>query len=73
MRPVRIIAWVRDCDVDWQRIMESPLSVGLYALNAFNRKYIVGTDNQLNTFGIRSALYSAPLFYGIEVRYEFGQ
>ena len=62
-----------DLRVDWQHIMESPVSVGLYALNALNRKYIVGTDNQLNTFGIRSALYSAPLFYGIEVRYEFGQ
>jgi outer membrane receptor protein involved in Fe transport len=52
--------------------MNSPLSVGLYAQNVLDRRYITGTDNQLNTFGIRSAVYSAPPAYGVEVRYEFG-
>jgi iron complex outermembrane receptor protein len=61
-----------DLRVDWRRIMGSSVSIGVYALNALDKKYIVGTDNQLNTFGIRSALYSPPPFYGVELRYEFG-
>jgi iron complex outermembrane receptor protein len=60
-----------DLRIDWRHIKGTGVSVGLYALNAFNAKYIVGTDNQLNTFGIRSALYSPPPFYGVELRYEF--
>jgi len=52
--------------------MSSQVSAGLYALNVLDRRYITGTDNQLNTFGIRSAVFSAPPAYGVEVRYEFG-
>jgi iron complex outermembrane receptor protein len=61
-----------DLRLQWQHIMSSPVSAGLYALNVLDRRYITGTDNQLNTFGIRSAVYAPPPFYGIEVRYEFG-
>jgi iron complex outermembrane recepter protein len=61
-----------DVRLQWQHIMSSPVSAGLYALNVLDRRYITGTDNQLNTFGIRSAVYAPPPFYGIEVRYEFG-
>jgi len=61
-----------DLRLEWQHIMSSPLSAGLFAYNVLDRRYITGTDNQLNTFGIRSAVYAPPPFYGIEVRYEFG-
>jgi iron complex outermembrane receptor protein len=61
-----------DLRIQWQHIMSSQVSAGLYALNVLDRRYITGTDNQLNTFGIRSAVYSAPPAYGVEVRYEFG-
>jgi iron complex outermembrane recepter protein len=62
-----------DLRLQWQHIMSSQVSAGVYALNVLDRRYITGTDNQLNTFGIRSAVYAPPPFYGIEVRYEFGQ
>jgi iron complex outermembrane receptor protein len=62
-----------DLRVQWQHIMSSPVSAGLYAYNVLDRRYITGTDNQLNTFGIRSAVYAPPPFYGVEVRYEFGR
>ena len=62
-----------DLRLQWQHVMNSPLSVGLYAQNVLDRRYITGTDNQLNTFGIRSAVFSAPPLYGIEARYEFGR
>jgi iron complex outermembrane receptor protein len=61
-----------DLRLQWQHIMSSQVSAGVYALNVLDRRYITGTDNQLNTFGIRSAVYAPPPFYGIEVRYEFG-
>jgi iron complex outermembrane receptor protein len=61
-----------DLRLQWQHILSSQISAGLYALNVLDRRYITGTDNQLNTFGIRSAVYAPPPFYGVEVRYEFG-
>jgi iron complex outermembrane recepter protein len=61
-----------DLRLQWQHIMSTRISAGLYALNVLDRRYITGTDNQLNTFGIRSAVFSAPPSYGAEVRYEFG-
>lgn len=61
-----------DLRIQWDHIMSSQVSAGLYALNVFDKRYITGTDNQLNTFGIRSAVFSPPPMYGVEVRYEFG-
>jgi iron complex outermembrane recepter protein len=61
-----------DLRLQWQHIMSSQVSAGLYAYNVLDRRYITGTDNQLNTFGIRSAVFAPPPFYGVEVRYEFG-
>jgi iron complex outermembrane recepter protein len=61
-----------DLRLQWNHIMSTQVSAGLYALNVLDRRYITGTDNQLNTFGIRSAVFSAPPLYGVEVRYEFG-
>ena len=62
-----------DLRLQWQHIMSSQVSAGIYAYNVLDRRYITGTDNQLNTFGIRSAVYAPPPFYGVEVRYEFGR
>jgi iron complex outermembrane receptor protein len=62
-----------DLRLDWRHAMNSPISVALYGQNVTNTKYIVGTDNQLNSLGFQSTLYSPPPFYGIELRYEFGR
>jgi iron complex outermembrane receptor protein len=57
---------------DWGHIYGSPLSGALYVTNAFNKNYIIGTDNQLNAAaGTVSALYGDPRLYGIELRYDF--
>jgi iron complex outermembrane receptor protein len=58
--------------IDWRHIYGSGVSAAFYVLNAFNAKYATGTDNQLNGFGFQSALYGPPMFYGFELRYEFG-
>ena len=59
--------------IDWKKIYGSSFSAGLYVLNAFNRTYATGTDNQLNSLiSTQTTLYGPPRFYGVELRYEFG-
>jgi iron complex outermembrane recepter protein len=61
-----------DFRTDWAHIYGSRFSAALYVLNAFNKDYIVGTDNQMNAgSGTVSALYGDPRMYGIELRYDF--
>ncbi len=62
-----------DLRADWRHIFGTQISVALYGQNVFNEKYIVGTDNQLNTFGVETALFNPPPFYGVELRWEFGK
>jgi outer membrane receptor protein involved in Fe transport len=58
--------------VDWRHIYGSGVSAAFYVLNAFNAQYATGTDNGLNTLGFQSELFGPPMFYGFELRYEFG-
>jgi iron complex outermembrane receptor protein len=59
--------------IDWKNINGSGINVGLYMLNAFDRQYATGTSNQLNTLiSVQTALYGAPRFYGVELRYQYG-
>jgi iron complex outermembrane receptor protein len=59
--------------IDWKKVYGSSFSAGLYVLNAFNRIYATGTDNQLNSLiSTETTLYGPPRFYGVELRYEFG-
>ena len=59
--------------IDWKNIYGSGFNAGLYVLNAFNRQYATGTDNQLNTLiSTQTTLYGPPRFYGVELRYQFG-
>jgi iron complex outermembrane recepter protein len=60
-----------DFRADWGHIYGSRFSTALYVTNAFNKAYIIGTDNQLNAAaGTVSALYGEPRMYGIELRYD---
>jgi iron complex outermembrane receptor protein len=59
--------------MDWKKIFGSRFNAGFYLLNAFNRTYATGTDNQLNSLiSTQTTLYGPPRFYGAEFRYEFG-
>jgi iron complex outermembrane receptor protein len=61
-----------DFRADWAHVYGSRFSTALYVTNAFNKDYILGTDNQLNAgSGTVSALYGDPRMYGIELRYDF--
>ncbi len=62
-----------DFRVDWSNVFRTHIDASFYALNAFNKKYVTGTDNQLNdAISTETALYGAPAFYGVELRYSFG-
>ena len=59
--------------IDLKKIAGSGFNAGLYVLNAFNRTYGTGTDNQLSSIiSTQTTLYGPPRFYGVEFRYEFG-
>jgi iron complex outermembrane recepter protein len=61
-----------DLRLDWNHIYNSPVSASLYVLNLTNANYIVGTGNQLKgSYGVVTALYGEPRFYGAELRYDF--
>jgi iron complex outermembrane receptor protein len=58
---------------DWKNIYNSHFNAGLYVLNAFNRTYVTGNANTLNSLiSVDTELYGPPRFYGLELRYEFG-
>jgi iron complex outermembrane receptor protein len=60
-----------DFRTDWAHVYGSRFSAALYVTNAFNKAYIIGTDNQMNAAaGTVSALYGEPRMYGIELRYD---
>jgi iron complex outermembrane recepter protein len=60
-----------DFRADWKHVYGSRFSTALYVTNAFNKDYVVGSDNQLNAgSGTVSALYGDPRMYGIELRYD---
>ena len=59
--------------IDLKKIAGSGFNAGVYVLNAFNRAYATGTDNQLSSvISTQTTLYGPPRFYGVEFRYEFG-
>jgi iron complex outermembrane receptor protein len=60
-----------DFRTDWAHVYGSRFSAALYVTNAFNKAYIIGSDNQMNAAaGTVSALYGEPRMYGIELRYD---
>jgi iron complex outermembrane receptor protein len=62
-----------DLRADLRNINDSHVSVAAYVQNAFDKKYVVGTNNQLNAAtGTVAYLYSAPRLFGFELRYDFG-
>lgn len=62
-----------DLRADWRNINNTGVSAAVYVRNATDEEYITGTNNQLTSqFGVQTALYGQPRFFGMEVRYDFG-
>ncbi len=63
-----------DLRVDWRHVFGSKVSLAAYVQNVGDKKYVVGTNNQLNAgTGTVADLYGEPRMFGIEARYEFGR
>ena len=60
-----------DLRAEWAKVMGTGVSVAGYVRNVTNKDYIVGSDNQLPTFGTVTYLYGEPRTYGIELRLDF--
>jgi outer membrane receptor protein involved in Fe transport len=58
--------------LDWSNVLQSAFSVGIYATNVTDEKYVVGHSNLLAgpTF-TGSYSYGAPRMIGVEGRLEF--
>ena len=62
-----------DLRADWRNVNDSNVSVAAYVRNLTDEEYITGTNNQLTSqFGTASYLYGQPRFFGVELRYDFG-
>jgi len=60
-----------DLRADWSRFLGTNLSIAAYVRNVTNKAYIVGSDNQLPTFGTVTYLYGEPRTFGAELRFNF--
>ena len=62
-----------DLRADWRNINGSGVSAAAYVRNATDEVYITGTNNQLTSqFGVATYLYGQPRFFGVELRFDFG-
>ncbi|RYY29114.1 MAG: TonB-dependent receptor [Sphingomonadales bacterium] len=67
-QPAYAIANLR---VDLRDVGGSPLSVGLYVRNLFNKEYATGAANSATASGYNSVFYAEPRMYGIQGRVKF--
>ena len=57
--------------IDWRKVANSNLDLGLYATNLTNNLYRIGNPNLYNTYLYHSTIYGEPRMYGVRARYTF--
>jgi iron complex outermembrane receptor protein len=58
---------------EWSNFMGyENLQASLFVRNATNEVYLTSVQNQADTIGVATAVYSEPRTYGIQLRYRFG-
>jgi outer membrane receptor protein involved in Fe transport len=62
-----------DARLEWEKVMQQPLSIAFVVRNATNKIYELGGTNNLATpsFGVATAIYGEPRMWSIEMRYQF--
>jgi iron complex outermembrane receptor protein len=58
--------------VDWRRVADKGLDVGVYVKNLTDKKYLLAGGDFSGSLGFIQALYGEPRTYGVEARYTFG-
>jgi iron complex outermembrane receptor protein len=57
--------------LEWNRVMNRPLDLALFANNALNNHYDLMRYALINEIGFNSRIVGAPAMYGIEASYHF--
>ena len=59
-------------NLNWNNVLQSGFDVAGFATNVGNKKYPVAIAQGYNSAGFDSYLVGQPRFYGVRVRYHFG-
>jgi iron complex outermembrane recepter protein len=57
---------------EWNAINGTHLDASLFASNALNKQYLVGSQSFYTELGAAIGIYGEPRMYGIRLRYRFG-
>lgn len=60
-------------NLDWKNIAGSQFDFALFANNVTNEKYWVAAANGINSIGGEAVILGQPRFYGMRVRFNFGE
>lgn len=63
--------FIANASLNWDNIMNSPISAQLWMRNAFNRRYLTSTNIQFATFGWGTGTYGPPRTFGISASVKF--
>jgi iron complex outermembrane receptor protein len=58
-------------NVNWSRVMGSPVDLSLFGTNVTNKEYVIRIDDNLDR-GFVGETFGEPRMYGVKVRYNFG-
>jgi iron complex outermembrane receptor protein len=60
-------------NIDWKGVAGSPIDLALFATNLTKERFNVANTGAWNSAGVAEILLNQPRFYGVRVRYNFGQ
>lgn len=60
-------------NIDWKGVAGSPIDVSLFATNVTKEKFHLAETGAWSTAGIAEVVPNQPRFYGVRVRFNFGQ
>lgn len=60
-------------NIDWKGVAGSPIDLALFATNVTKEKYNVAGTGAWLSAGVAEIQQNAPRFYGVRLRYSFGQ
>ena len=60
-------------NVDWKNVGGSTFDLAFFVTNLFNEEYNLPNQNSWLSSGVAEVTPSAPRFYGLRVRYRFGE
>ena len=60
-------------NLDWKAVAGSPIDLAFFATNVTKEKFTVNSTGAWGSAGVGEVLLNQPRFYGVRVRFNFGQ